>query len=600
MEYFHFEKVFDVGMGANMRKYLYHGSPYYIENYIRCNKAHCNSNKAGNQNAVYTSNKPHKTIPYALLRDEKNLCWEYDGKDTIMIEHKYLVDEKVGYIYFVEASKGKRISKYQYAFTHKTKVVNYVQYIINEFIHVKNNAEDTIIKLDTDKFDRFIEMHLNYIALKQTIFNKFHVTNPYRKAINSIQPNVAFMKYFNHNNYHDSLHLYRVMMLCGVLCYIKSIPIEMTNVLLFSALYHDIGRNVKNRKKRHGEISWNIISSYANEIFSEESIKIIEYLIITHCIDDEHLDISICNNLLYILKDADAIDRLRFPKYSIKDIRIFNKESHEVLKYYNDNKKHILEHKINVDIIIAPFAYQGPSITKTGPIYLIEELSKRINNISFNNLMIAVTRIEESLDTTPRQILKEIYSKIELCANKRTILLGGNHLTMLPAYLNAIENKYKIVTFDAHIDSYSDIKDINHGNFLNYLPQYDDAIICGWRAKRNILHNVFFQNISKHKNDNILNEFLITNKYQSIYLDIDVDVFNPAFFPATVCKVKGGINIDDFIEYTKPINYNRVRLLSISEYSQHLDQNDKCKNIICEIIIEILKKWNSNKNEELY
>lgn len=119
------------------------------------------------------------------------------------------------------------------------------------------------------------------------------------------------------SNAHDVMHTLRVALLS---CYIGALE-GLSDVKLFklceAAMYHDAGRKSDGIENGHGEAS--------AEIYKDEGGRdpYIEFAVRMHCVDDKICEERVRNEfsekeqadamqILNILKDADALDRVRF------------------------------------------------------------------------------------------------------------------------------------------------------------------------------------------------------------------------------------------------------------------------------------------------
>lgn len=142
--------------------------------------------------------------------------------------------------------------------------------------------------------------------------------------LNDVIQNVK-EQYFIKDEIHGIKHNERVVLLA---CYIgikEKISDEELKILLNVALYHDIGRGYE---KNHGKVSAELIEKNKEYIFpnvKSEDIQIIKALCECHSNDDNKYEkiaknyginnINQFKKILEILKDADALDRVRLPKY---------------------------------------------------------------------------------------------------------------------------------------------------------------------------------------------------------------------------------------------------------------------------------------------
>lgn len=154
----------------------------------------------------------------------------------------------------------------------------------------------------------------------------------------------------NTNTYHDLNHAYRVTLFASFLYKIddiastmsagtkvKEIVLKYYDFLITAAEWHDVGRTNDDIDFNHG------LQSYKHYIKrTGKTNDILKFLIKYHCRDDNvakkewekkfqsHPDKKIIWHIFCILKDADALDRLRFG-FSSLDINYFRLENSKFL-----------------------------------------------------------------------------------------------------------------------------------------------------------------------------------------------------------------------------------------------------------------------------
>ena len=131
------------------------------------------------------------------------------------------------------------------------------------------------------------------------------------------------VKFFKDLTGHDKVHTLRVMFLALLIIELddKKLSKENKDILLKACIYHDIARNNDSQDNKHGEYGYKYLLD--NNIIKKEN-EVLSFLMKYHCIDDEEALEFLSNSsyskrkiddisLMYkILKDADALDRLRF------------------------------------------------------------------------------------------------------------------------------------------------------------------------------------------------------------------------------------------------------------------------------------------------
>lgn len=128
---------------------------------------------------------------------------------------------------------------------------------------------------------------------------------------------------------HGITHNERVALYACAIGIIEGLDSKSLKILLQAAKYHDIGRKDRSGTTgEHGIRSAKIIEEKRAEIlpdFNDEEISIMKALCIGHNTTDSKIeeiivannvsDVEGCKKMLMILKDADALDRVRLPRY---------------------------------------------------------------------------------------------------------------------------------------------------------------------------------------------------------------------------------------------------------------------------------------------
>lgn len=144
---------------------------------------------------------------------------------------------------------------------------------------------------------------------------------------------------FKDDEYEDrKLHSLRVLLLSLVLGKLKNLDIDDLYLLGLSAIYHDIGKTNNNSDEFYGLQSREIYERDNN--IDDDTVK---FLIEYHCVDDEIAleelyKSNICDRekakeLLFILKDANTLDRLRFGLRSLDFTYLKNEEAISLLLF---------------------------------------------------------------------------------------------------------------------------------------------------------------------------------------------------------------------------------------------------------------------------
>ena len=183
---------------------------------------------------------------------------------------------------------------------------------------MKSEIIDRILSENNESLHQMIEIVRN---------NAF-----FQDVINNIKE-----EFFINDSIHGISHNERVAILS---CYIgiqEGLDIEELKLVLEAATYHDIGRGYEGN---HGKYSTIIIDRNKEYIFSDlndNEINIIKALCHGHSVDDSRYEeiaklygirnIDQFKKLLNIVKDADALDRVRLPRFGKLDEKYLRTET---------------------------------------------------------------------------------------------------------------------------------------------------------------------------------------------------------------------------------------------------------------------------------
>ena len=236
-----------------------------------------------------------------------------------------------------------------------------------------------------------------------------------------------------------------------------------------------------------------------------------------------------------------------------------------------------------INNICIPFAYNGPcgSIQGAGQLY------NYLFNHKYNDRIFYQHFKQSSYD-----YLEEIYKYFSLNDMRKSVIFGGNHLSVFPIHRFAAEKNYCVIILDAHRDCYDSDEDMNHGNFLKFIDN-NQLYIYGYRDFMNefmiINQNIRF--FRKDEKEIFVNTILdLKSKGMRFYLDIDFDVIDPMYFSATSCPIAGGLLEDDILEIIDIIGGEALDYISFEEYIPLLDDGTS-KKLAIRLIDTIVSRW---------
>lgn len=165
--------------------------------------------------------------------------------------------------------------------------------------------------------------------------------------------------------------------------------------------------------------------------------------------------------------------------------------------------------------------------------------------------------------------------------------VAGNHLGVLPAYDELAKRNAVVIQFDAHLDIYnlSDCTtELSHGNFLLHVHGKLPSIV-------NIGHRELLlrpETIARYYRRTFSAAELALDPApalsavreacaaaESVFLDLDCDVFDPAYFPAVAHPSPMGMSPQLFLRFLDAAWSPRLCGLAISEFDPARDRNDQ-------------------------
>lgn len=160
--------------------------------------------------------------------------------------------------------------------------------------------------------------------------------------------------------------------------------------------------------------------------------------------------------------------------------------------------------------------------------------------------------------------------------------ITGNHLGALPLY-DALDEKTLVVQFDAHLDIYNladSQPELSHGNFLRHIDGPRPAIVnLGHREQ--VLTDAAIAEfyLRTFSSDELLRDpgpaIDFIRGHDRIVVDIDCDVFDPAYFPGVAQPEPFGMSPLLVLRLLEEIWSPKVRGVSISEFIPAHDRRDQ-------------------------
>ena len=176
-----------------------------------------------------------------------------------------------------------------------------------------------------------------------------------------------------------------------------------------------------------------------------------------------------------------------------------------------------------------------------------------------------------------------------LAGNELLLWVTGNHLGALPVYeeLGDEDQDTLVLQFDAHLDIYNLAdcsSELSHGNFLLHsttkLPRIinignREVLLPGNYVKQFYTATYSATELAGSLERTLRDIRKATARTKRILIDIDCDVFDPAYFPAVAHPLPFGISPQTLLQFLTAVWSDRVVGVCISEFDPARDRNDQ-------------------------
>lgn len=189
-----------------------------------------------------------------------------------------------------------------------------------------------------------------------------------------------------------------------------------------------------------------------------------------------------------------------------------------------------------------------------------------------------------------------------LGAGERLLWVAGNHLGVLPVY-DELGTDTLVLQLDAHLDihHFSDCThELSHGNFLRHIEGNRPTVInVGHRELLLPAAEVraFFRAahpaaaLAVNPGACLRHIQKAARKARRVFVDIDCDVFDPAYFPAAPRPVPFGLSPQQVLRVLETVWSERVVGVAFSEFDPGRDRNDQGLSMIVWLMEYLLLKW---------
>lgn len=164
--------------------------------------------------------------------------------------------------------------------------------------------------------------------------------------------------------------------------------------------------------------------------------------------------------------------------------------------------------------------------------------------------------------------------------------VAGNHLGVLPVY-DELAKTDLVVQLDAHLDIHhfrDCTKELSHGNFLLHVEGeapgvvnvgHRDLLLTKDYVDRHYRRTFSAADLARDPRAVHAELRAMADKADRVYLDLDCDVFDPAYFPGVARPVPFGLAPEALFGVIDAVWSERVRGVFVSEFDPGRDRDDR-------------------------
>jgi agmatinase len=195
----------------------------------------------------------------------------------------------------------------------------------------------------------------------------------------------------------------------------------------------------------------------------------------------------------------------------------------------------------------------------------------------------------------------EDYAKDIIKDNKKTLMIGGEHLVSYPV-IKAFSEKYNdlhVIHFDAHTDLRQDYmgEKFSHATVMRRSYEHlgkGTIWQFGIRSGTKEEFQWANTNINTNKFDfSGLEEAINSIGDYPVYVSIDLDVLDPSVFPGTGTPEAGGVTFKELIDAILQLSKLNIVGCDIVELAPHYDTSGVSTAVACKVVRELAIIMNS-------
>jgi len=196
-----------------------------------------------------------------------------------------------------------------------------------------------------------------------------------------------------------------------------------------------------------------------------------------------------------------------------------------------------------------------------------------------------------------KKALDSIKSEVAsiLSDNKKTVVIGGEHLISLPlieAYIEKYPN-LNVIHFDAHADLRDEFigEKLSHATVMRRVFEKLNGELWQFGIRSGAKSEFEFADENTH-----INRFDLRGVKEAsykigsnpVYVTLDIDVLDPSIMPGTGTPEAGGITFVELMEGIKALSGLNIVGADIVELSPHYDQSGVSTSVACKALRELL------------
>jgi arginase family enzyme len=217
------------------------------------------------------------------------------------------------------------------------------------------------------------------------------------------------------------------------------------------------------------------------------------------------------------------------------------------------------------------------------------------SKVRFEEITLDTLGAYESWRSDARAAIRKVWQRDDFL-----FWVTGNHLGVLPVYDELSARKVVVVQLDAHLDIYN-LRDctteLSHGNFLLHIDgKLPPLINVGHRElllrpeyiARHYRQTFSAAELALDPEPALLSVQAACAEAEAVFLDLDCDVFDPAYFPAVAHPVPMGLSPHLALRFLDAAWSPRLLGCAISEFDPARDRHDQSLTTLMWLIEYIL------------